>query len=43
MEEKEIMTSSQGSSWITQAISTDGSLNAVIRLADGSTATSSRS
>lgn len=32
----------QGSSWITQTISADGSLNAVIRLADGSAATSSR-
>ncbi len=32
----------QGSSWITQTISPDGSVNAVIRLADGSAATSSR-
>lgn len=32
----------QGSSWITQTISADGSLNAVIRLADGTAATSSR-
>lgn len=32
----------QGSSWITQTLSAGGSLNAVIRLADGSSATSSR-